>query len=259
MTYHHQQRLNRAIHHLESLDAELVTWRKGNPYRTWEELNSDGTKNVLWVELLEPPPVAELSLIIGDCLQNLGNALDNLAFELAVAYKKGRVSKSIEGDSAFPILYTRSENSLKKLNCILRGAHPDAKAVIEGLQPYKRGHRYTNDPLWQLNQLAVEDKHRLPHITLFGTVSLAFWVHGFGADEIEPIFCPIEDRAPIARYPAVDETGAKVNVNLTPTLSICFGQRAPKQLRGMSVTHRLWQIHSYITKEVLPPLVPYLV
>jgi hypothetical protein len=248
MTYHHHQRLDKAIHHLESLDAELAAWRKGNPYRTWEELDGNGTKKVLWVELLKPLPAAEPSLIIGDCLQNLRNALDNLAFELALVHKGGSLSKSIEGDSEFPIFRTCSDDSLKKLNRMLRGVHPHAKAIIEGLQPYNRGQTFFNDPLWQLNQLAVEDKHRLPHVTLVGTASISFWVHGFGADEIEPIFYPIEDRAPIARYPAVDETGAEVNVNLTPTFSIAFGQRAPKQLSGMPVPQRLTHIHRHITE-----------
>ena len=145
MTYHYQRRLDRAIHHLESLEAELAAWRKGNPYRTWAERDGNGTKNVLWVKLLKPPPVAEFGLIIGDCLQNLRNALDNLAFELAVAHKEGRMSKSIEGDSAYPPHAQRRQP--KKLNYMLRGVDPSAKAIIEGLQLYNRGQRFSNDPL----------------------------------------------------------------------------------------------------------------
>ena len=217
-----------------------------------------------WVEVLKPPPAAELSLIIGDCLHNLRAALDNLAFELALAHKRGRLSKGVEGDSAFPIFKSdiaKDPESLKKFNRMTRGIAPKAKAEIERLQPYNRGQRFvTNDVLWQLNELAVEDKHRLPHVVSHVSLNaLSFFVPGGpGALEIEPITFAIEDRAPVARYPATDETGAEVDVQLTPSFDIGFGQRAPKQLRGMSVPNALERIHKHTTGKVLPPLKDFL-
>ncbi len=177
--------------------------------------------------------------------------------DAAIAYKKGRVSKSIKDDSGFPIF---SKENPSKFDDMLRGIQPSAKAIIEDLQPYNRGHRFTNDPLWQLNKLSIEDKHRLPHVTPFTSISFSSITipDGPGVDEIEPINFTVEDRAPIARYPTVDQTGAKVNVKLTPTFSIGFGHRAPKQLRGMSVPDRLRRIHRYVAKKVLPNLVGYL-
>jgi len=255
MTFHHERRLGRALYHLESLKDEVDAWREENPYRTWSEPDIDGTKRLLWVEVLTPPPSNELSLIIDDCIHNLRSALDNLIVELAIARKGGPVSNSIESDSAFPIFLKETPGEFDRM---LRGVSPRAKTEIERLQPYSRWNHANNDPLWQLNKLSVQDKHRLPHVTLFGTAFISFWVEGFGADEIEPIFAPVKDRAPIARYPAVDKTGAEVNVNLTPSFDICFGERAPKQLRGMPVTHRLSHIHRYITDTVLPPLRPFL-
>jgi hypothetical protein len=259
MSYHHQSRLDRALYHLESLKEKRDAWRDENPFRTWTEHDADGTKKVLWVEVLKAPPVTQLSLIIGDCLHNLRSALDNLAFELALAHKGERLSKTMERDSGFPILPKCSDQALKNLNRNLRGVDPTAKTIIQGLQPYNRGEGFaTNDPLWQLNQLNVEDKHRLPHVTLLGTASLSYWVQGFEADEIEPFFPVIQDRAPIARYPAIDNTGAEVNVQLTPTFSVAFGQRAPKQLRGLSIPDALARIHRHITRKVLRPLAPFL-
>jgi hypothetical protein len=257
MTYHHQRRLDRALYHLENLEEILDAWLDENPYKTWSEPDADSTKKLLWVEVVKPPPSAEeLSPIIGDCIHNLRSALDNLAFELALAHTGASLSSKIEGDSGFPIL--RIEDSAK-LDKMLKGVHPDAKAIIEGLQPYNRWKRATNDPLWLLNKLDVEDKHRLPHVTLLGTASLSFWVHSFDADEIEPLFPVMQEqaRAPVARYPAVDATGAEVD-ELTPNLSIVFGDRAPKQLRRMPVPSRLSYIHRHIVEEVLPPLVPFL-
>lgn len=262
MTFHHQRRLDRALHHLESLESVRDAWLRKNPYRTWTEPDVDPRKKLLWVEALDQPP-AELSLIVGDCLHNLRSSLDNLMLELAMVYKRGRVSKSIEGDSQFPILTTdiaKDPEVFQKFKRMTRGIDPLAKTVIEGLQPYKRGERFaTNDPLWKLNELYNTDKHRLPHVVLLGTAYLSFWVPaGPGADEVETSFNPIEDRAPIARYRAVDDTGAEVDMNLNPTFDVAFGQRAPKQVQAISVSRVLSGIHAHIRSDVLPPLAPYL-
>ena len=57
---------------------------------------------------------------------------------------------------------------------MLRGVHPSAKTATQELRSYNRGQEFaTNDLLlWQPNQLSTEDKHLLPHIIPFVTVSL---------------------------------------------------------------------------------------
>jgi hypothetical protein len=180
MTFHYERRLDRALYHLKSLEAETAAWREEHPHRTWTELDAETGKKFLWAEIVKAPP-ASLGLIAGDCLHNLRNALDNLAFQLALAHKKGRLSNDIEGASGFPIFPTdpakaKSPKPLEKFNNMTGGIAPLAKAEIEGLQPYKRGDRFCTDPLWQLNKLNVEDKHRLPHSTRLVHVSaLAFF------------------------------------------------------------------------------------
>jgi hypothetical protein len=49
-----------------------------------------------------------------------------------------------------------------------------------------------------------------------------------------------------------------VDVDLTPAFITGLGQRAPKQLRGTAIPHRLRHIHRYITKMVLRDLTGYL-
>ena len=90
-------------------------------------------------------------------------------------------------------------------------------------------------------------------------MGVAFFVpDNLSIDDIEPVFSLIESRAPIARYPTFDRTGAEVDVQPTPTLSIGFGERVPKQLRSMPVPLRLSFIHNHIVKNVLDPLRPFL-
>jgi hypothetical protein len=163
MTFHYERRLERALYHLERFEAEREAWREESPHRTWSEPDVESGKKWLYAEVLKPPPV-NLSLVAGDCIHNLRAALDNLAFELALAHTKGPLSAKVEGDSAFPILSTdiaQDPDSLKKFNRMTGGIDPLAKAGIEGLQPYKRKDRFRSHPLWQLNKLSVEEKHRL--------------------------------------------------------------------------------------------------
>ncbi len=240
---------------MESLKAERAAWLKERPYRTWTEPNADGTRKLFFVEVLDQPP-PHLSLIIGDCLHNLRAALDNLAFELAIAHKGEPLSSTIAGNSEFPIF--ASEN-LKKFDEMLGGVHPSAKAEIEGLQPYNRGHKFRNDPLWKLNKLSILDKHRLPHVVLFALASISYFVpDSIGIEEIEPINFTVEDRAPIAQYPAFDSTGAEVEVQFTSAFDIAFSLSSPKQLRGVKVAETLTRIHDHITGKVVPALTPYL-
>ena len=258
MTFHYERRLDRALHHLESLKAEMSIWADESPYRIWSEFDADGRHKNAWVEVLTQPPV-HLSLIVGDCIHNFRAALDNLALELAIAYKRGPVSKSIESDSGFPIFATCSEKNLKELDKMLRGVDPRAKAIIEGLQPYKRGDGFRSDSLWQLHWLDIEDKHRLPHVVLFAQSGSGFFIpDNLTADDIEFSFRPIEDRAPIARYPAFDKTGAEVDMQITPVSSVGFGQRVPQTFRGVPVPTKLKGIHFHILDKVIQPLRPFL-
>ena len=112
MTYQpsYQLRLDRAAEHLQSIKSQERIWSQGNPCRVWTEPDRQSTYKFVWAEVLEPPPIT-LAPVVGDCLHNLRSTLDNLAFELALAYKKGKLSKSIAGNSVFPIFKSRPDRT----------------------------------------------------------------------------------------------------------------------------------------------------
>ena len=83
--YNHQLKLDRALHHLQSLEREIAIWLESKPYRLINELDIQSGEKLLMVEPKEPVP-PRLALIVGDCLHNFRSALDNLVYELAVAY-----------------------------------------------------------------------------------------------------------------------------------------------------------------------------
>jgi hypothetical protein len=255
MTFHHERRLDGALYHLESLKAEVRAWDKERPYRVWSDFDEDVSYKLTWLEVTNRPP-SDLGLIIGDCVHNLRAALDNLALELAIARKGGPVSNSIESDSGFPIFSTENPT---KFDCMLRGIDEGAKTIIQELQPHERGNGFRNDYLWQLNCFDIQDKHRLPDVVLFAQGGSGFWVpDNLTADDIEFFWNPIEDRAKIARYPALDKTGAEVDVQITPIPSIGFGQRVPREFRTMPVPIWLASVHHYIIRTVVNPLRPFL-
>jgi hypothetical protein len=261
VTYHHQQRLDRALHHLDDLRAEVGAWLEEGPHRTWTmtEADVDGLKKYFYCQVLRKPP-SHLSLITGDCLHNLRSALDNLAFELALEHNWGRLSKGIERGSAFPILsidIEQDEKSMKRFKKMTRGMSPGAKTAIEQLQPYKRGEDYAYDPLWQLNELSVRDQHRLPPVT--SSVNLTslgrFVPEGIETDDVKLLVHAFEERAPIACYPALDKTGAEVqDVEFNLIFSVGFSHLVPKELLGRQIPEVLESIHRHITERVLPPL-----
>ena len=87
----------------------------------------------------------------------------------------------------------------------------------------------------------------------------AFFVpDNMSIDDIEYIHGTVESRAPIARYPAFDKSGAEVDMQVTPTPSVGFGHRVPPILRSIAIPMRLGFIHHHIVQKVLRPMRPFL-
>ena len=208
MTFHHERRIARALHHLESLKAETRSWGEERPYRVWSDFDVNVFYKLTWLEVVEQPP-ADLNLIVGDCVHNLRAALDNLALELALVNNGGRVARSMEGDSGFPTLKQQNSSEFKRM---LREIDKRAKKIIEELQPCKKRDGFRNDYLWQLNWFDIQDKHRLPDVVLFAQAGSSLFVpDNLRTNDIQYFWHPVERRASIARYPAFDKTGAEVN------------------------------------------------
>jgi hypothetical protein len=258
--YSHELKLDRALHHLNSLQAEVQGWLTGNPYRLVKEFDAQRGEHVVRVEILDEPP-ATFGLIVGDCLHNLRSALDNLVYELAVAHSGFPLSKSIEGDSAFPILKNQDAFASKGKRMI-RGIHPAAQTIIEQLQPYQRRQGFTFDdvtvnPLSMLNELSRIDKHRLPHLMLFGGGGGGFTedVWARMASVTLGQFGPIESGTEMIRYRTLDAED-EVDVDFGFPFTIAFEQGPPGY--GQLVTPILAGLRGYIIDEVVPPLRPFL-
>src|SRR5207248_1277573 len=96
---------------------------------------------------------------MGDALQNMRASLDHLALALAEANLGERSPPEVEEESQFPI-YTDPGRWRRGHARRVGSVSDDARAIIEGLQPYQRGDDWKSHPLWVLRQLSDFDKHR---------------------------------------------------------------------------------------------------
>ena len=151
-----------------------------------------------------------LSIVAGEVIHQARSSLDHLVTGLRI--KNGATSKS--RISGFPIFWERDKYE-KNGRPMIKGLHPDAIAIIDGLQPIKP--EFATDPLYLLNELWNRDKHRLLN---FASIRLdAFkesYVYPSGRYWESPIFevlAVTQDGAEIERFcPPKD---------LTPEVKVC--------------------------------------
>jgi len=85
-------------------------------------------------DFIDPPPLEEWGLLVGECAHNLRSALDNLAFALA---RLRCDPPPNPGRIAFPIFTDKSQFE-KKARQSLEQMPGAAEQLIENLQPFNR-------------------------------------------------------------------------------------------------------------------------
>jgi len=220
-------------------------------------------------DVRRPPP--DWGILIGECVHQYRSALDHLAFQLLIANTRGRVPAKLVKRSEFPIfnsgprfrgrLNRKGEPSAGSGRAKIQGLSPEAAAIIEALQPYHRRKNPGSRVLWQLQELANVDKHRLLHVTYSafegsdfafetGNVAQLLW-GGFNAG-------PLKRNAVVAEWkvtPIDPRYGTKVDVKGEFLTDITFGKSsAARAVRGASVVKTLHDIGAFIASDVVPPL-----
>ncbi|MDQ4043816.1 MAG: hypothetical protein M3118_08375 [Actinomycetota bacterium] len=244
------------------MEAEVKRWLGGNAYGFVQEFDVQRSKNAVRAIAFEQPP-ASVNLLISECLHNLRSALDNLIYDLALAYNGGNpLPPAVEKAVMFPIFQTRKE--FKDSGAWrIKDIDPGAQAVIEELQPYERGNPAL---LWELHELSRVDKHRLLNVTLLGMHESVFGGHGniitndvtFGGGAIEPFGSGAVDGTELVSYRATPiDPSDKMGVYFQFGFGIAFGQASPVSA-GEPVLRRLRTLRDYTVNTVIPLLAPYL-
>jgi hypothetical protein len=257
--HNHELKLDRALHHLQSLEKEAAAWLKRKPYRFVHDFDFKTGEKLMVIELLEPVP-PEFATITGDCLHNLRAALDNLVYQLAVRYLDIGPLPSDFRRSEFPIFTNRPMNAgecRNTIGCI----HPRAQTIIKELQPHKTreaGENPASHVLAILHDLSVKDKHRFPHLGVLNVGTISFNIPDPYAIPARPVFSPVVDRAIVLRYLSAPDAWAEVNMQRPPSLYIAFGEGSPKTIYRAPVESVLTEIHKWMVDKIFPQLVPYL-
>jgi len=144
-----QQKVKRAKKFLQELKDEINEFHATKPYRVIEE-KIDEEFSALKLRFKKIFP-REIKAILGDLTSNLRASLDLMVCELAK--NNGRGISGIY----FPTAESKQRFDSNDVQEIIRNLSDEAKAFINGLEPYKGG---KHQLLWVLNKLEIVNKHR---------------------------------------------------------------------------------------------------
>lgn len=180
-------KLDRAEQHLHDLEREVTHYINGHFYRAKGSPPSKRNPNRWRFHLeitREPDPMT--AVLLGDFLFNVKSALDHLAVALTPRQHQSSAGFPIEDKPIFVRdasrrYIVRDKGKRKAFRSRIKYMPPNARAVIEELQPYNfRGGPGRLDSLFALNALQNADKHR--RLTILGTgltrtLTKAQWQH----------------------------------------------------------------------------------
>jgi hypothetical protein len=240
------QKIHRAGMHLDDLKTEEARFLETKPYRL-RVVNDHGhhgqdiINEFVIVDQVAPIPI-ELPLLVGEVAYQLRSALDHLAWQLVLANNGTPVIKT----TAFPVFDTQP----KQLK-IAGGVDPQALAIVENLQPYKRGQDAKSDPLWMVSELCNIDKHRLLVIVGLGYESVQTTIPGAGPHVMDlPAPIPMELGTNVSTLATPAHVyDSKVEMQAEVSALIAFGKREPCE--GERVTDALDRLEDAVSLAVM--------
>jgi len=250
-------KLDRALKHLGELHAATQAFVEREPCAVMFECDVKPREHVFRLRVFEQPPPA-IGTIAADCIHNLRQALDHIAYRLAVFV--GGDPPPNEDTAAFPIYSWR-----KKAKAVVldddrlaakigrpSGVPADLRAVLEDLQPYNRPDAKRLLVLEQMDNIA---KHRFLPVTVTSAATPNFHIGQLHASSITgPRAGRLEDGTDVLRFrPQPD---ADMNVGFQFTQDISFTSDSPAE--GEIITKLVNETRSYILYRVIRSLDPWL-
>lgn len=258
----HRLKLDRAVEHLYAIEAAAERWSQTNPCMAFDDCDIKTRHHRIFIEVERQPNDPLILLRVGDCIHNLRQSLDHLAYQLAIVARRADPPPN-EETTGFPIVEAkpvpgdrprkRFDDGLAEKIARKRDMPPGMYTALEGLQPYHGGDRELLAVLSKLDNL---DKHRSPPVvagvalghTLNFDSAQVLWLNG-------PRGGAIERGTPVIEYIPVDPT--KVNMQFHFQGGIAFGESMPVAA-GELILPLLSAIRLFILREVFPPLEPCL-
>jgi hypothetical protein len=152
-------KIQRAKEHIQQLKAIVEEFRLVHTREIVFKYDAQSGKHMADVWVPDPPPL-RLAVIVGDIAHNLRSALDHAAYQLELM-----VGRTPDRHTGFPIYWERAKFQDAVKRGIPQRFPKRAWALIQQLQPYRRGQRYRTHPLFQLHEVNRRDKHQLLTVT----------------------------------------------------------------------------------------------
>jgi hypothetical protein len=235
--------------HREDFERRLFRFTQSDAYSVSREDEIEDEKRRWIFHVHREPPLIRWGALIGECLFSFRSALDHLAYDLAVAHT-GRLTARQERNSEFPIFHRRPPKR-RELDDRIGAVHPDARRLIETMQPYGRKDRAA---LKHLDVLHNFDKHRTLHLVVAQSIGLS--AYGELLDFVDFVnFGPLKDGDPLAQVPLRD--AIEHNQDPHVRFGVAFSQTGPGAKPPDVETTLRW-IGQHIENGVFQPLLPFL-
>jgi hypothetical protein len=190
---------------------------------------------------------------MADCLHNMRQALEHLAYRLAVSVY-GADPPPNEENTGFPITTTQAhfDNAVYGKIGAKKVLPKALYAALQAVQP----HPGRDQHLWVLHELDNIDKHRFLPVVAGVATGNRFHIGTFTGSHFQgPRLGPLEPETPVVEYiPAPD---AEVDMDLEFSGAIALA-RTSAVAPGEFVLPLLSGIRIFILREVFPPLEAFL-
>lgn len=185
-------KINRAYETIHNLGAEIGPFFKAHRYRVIVDSDTEAPEPSYRIgepDIDPAPDLHRFSVLAGEVLYHLRSSLDLLVWQLIL--RNGRDPASLHTLPEFPIYRDRQKYKSEGVRKI-HGVSPFAKAVIDEAQPYAgSGRGYSDEALWNVHQLNIQDKHRLLN-TVVGFATVRF---KFDGTTFQILYGPMKGRA----------------------------------------------------------------
>jgi hypothetical protein len=252
-----QLKMERARVHLKNLDLAIQEWLDLHADLVREETDPETGDDLVVVDPPAGRPADAIALTAADCVHNLRASLDQLVFSLSWSHTAGPLTKDVADRCEFPIYGPRAPFK-RDLDKRIGAVHPDARRLIEDLQPHHAGDAFANEKLWVLDQLWNIDKHRTLPVTIFGQQAVQINPQALMPTESSAEYRvggPIRQKTEIVRF-AGKRPESYPDPKSAAVLDIAFGEGTPAY--GQTVVPFLTGLADYVSEDIIAPLSAYL-
>jgi hypothetical protein len=246
-----RERMQRAWGYFDQLKKVNSAYHRRGPYEDFPLKFDEASKSLKYFVRVKEHPPLEMSLLVGDFIHNLRASVDNMIWMLG--QNRGEKSGS---KLAFPVC--SNVQRFAELEPLLKRLPRAARVLVEGFQPYHRTDTPSAHPLYVLDRLWNNDKHRVPEVALSAVIGSMVFATGAGEIGVPVInYAPIRSDDPVEIVSIPILKGPDVQAQTKVMIDVTLDERGPGA--GKRVEDVLRNCYQFVDKELLPAFEPFFV